>query len=362
MYSYPNYIPLNARAVAADRRDASSRSSSSRSTADGSGATSCAARQAGGPLLGPPLPARDLGSWTVLSDERPPARGGGALAGGPAPRPGGAAPGANGRPSAQRQRAGARPEPRGSAVARLPQSPAAAASRSTACASGSPPRLEAVSVSGGGLARVPRRRERADPRRHRHRQDLRGVDGAGARVAARLSRSRAAPRRRERAAAAPRPLDHAAPRARRRHRGRAPRADRGSRPALDRRVAHRRHPRPRSARASASGCRPRSSPRPRACRCCSPATTPPSCSITSSWSWWTSGTSCWPRSAACRPSSRWRGSAASGPELRTLGLSATLGNLDVARDALLGVGRRAARRGPAASCGASCPRRSRWTR
>ena len=76
-----------------------------------------------------------------------------------------------------------------------------------------------------------------------------------------------------RGAAAPRPLDHSAPRARGRHRGGSPRAasrtwaSRGpSSPAPA-------TPRPASAPANGTASRPRSSPRPRACRCCSRATT-----------------------------------------------------------------------------------------
>ena len=172
-------------------------------------------------------------------------------------------------------------------------------------------------------------------------------------MAARLSRPRPP---KGRGAAAARALDHAAARAGRRHRGGAPRARRGPRAPVDARVAHRRHRAPASARASASASRPRWSPRPRACRCCSRATT---------------------RRAVrhLRAGGRRRVARADGDEARRAdraraGAAARAGgpgsapgasrprsgNLDDARDALLGV-TRPARHGPAASCGASCPRR-----
>ena len=62
------------------------------------------------------------------------------------------------------------------------------------------------------------------------------------------------------------------------------------------------------------------------------------CSTTSSWWSWTNGTSCWRASAGVQTELALARLRRFRPALRTLGLSATLGNLDVARDALLGVG------------------------
>ena len=83
-------------------------------------------------------------------------------------------------------------------------------------------------------------------RDHRRRQDLRGVVRAARRACSRERQHGA-----RRAAPA---VDHADARARRRHRARAAGAARGARLALGRRGAHRRHRRRRRARARRSAC------------------------------------------------------------------------------------------------------------
>ena len=116
--------------------------------------------------------------------------------------------------------------------------------------------LHAVRVPGRSLGRLRARRIRPDPRAHRHGQDLRGVARA-ARCSGPTARADAPP-------PLTRAVDHAAARARRGHRARARARRRRAAAALDRRRAHRRHAGRRRARARTGGCRPRSSPRPRA--------------------------------------------------------------------------------------------------
>ena len=102
--------------------------------------------------------------------------------------------------------------------------------------------------------------------------------------------------------------------------------------------AHRRHGQLARRRGSSSGRRPRWSPRRRASRCCSHRRTPQEyfASLRRASSS-TSGTSCWAPSAASQTElclARLRGWR---PDLRLWGLSATLGNLDEALAALVGV-------------------------
>ena len=52
-----------------------------------------------------------------------------------------------------------------------------------------------------------------------------------------------------------------------------------------------------------------------------------------------SGTNCYPPNGVCRPNWDWPVCGNGIPKLRTWGLSATLGNLDIAQSALLGTER-----------------------
>ena len=319
------------------------------STAGGSAGTS-SPRQGCGTLFRPPLSARPLGSWTTLATTAagaaaaraarwtcaapvPPSGVLSARSNGPLSAGGGYP--AAGFALARSSRALRRPRPARLRPGMVHVAMAGPRSRSRR-RSGAP----TLPAKADWCTRRPARARPTPPGR------------AGARVAPRLSRA-ASPQGRG-GAAAPRPLDHPAPRAGRRHRGGPSSTHRGLRAPLDRRVAHRRHQRPHPrapARAPAHGARhhtgePLAAAHPRRC----------GQAVRSPRARGRRRVARADRLEARRPdrARASRGFGASVPS-SDLGLSATLGNLDTARDALLGIDPSGTPR-PGASCRALIPK------